>query len=111
MTLQQDQSVPFVMPEIAIVRDERDVVIETDLRDERIGDPGFAALTDHVRAKLAGTSPVTFSDFEQRQPGEHHRSFVIRSIAQHLSEDDWRQNHVPMLDRLHDRRNVGARCA
>ena len=111
MTLQQDQSVPFVMPEIAIVRDERDVVIETDLRDERIGNPGFVARADHVRAKLAGTSPVTFSDLEQRQPGEHHRSFVIRSIAQHLSEDDWRQNHVPMLDRLHDRGNVGARCA
>ena len=99
------------MPEIAIVRDERYVVIETDLRDERIGNLGFVAFADHVCAKLACTSPVTFSDLEQRQAGEHHRSFVIRSIAQDLSEDDWRQNHASMLDRLHDRGHVGARCA
>jgi hypothetical protein len=109
MALKQDQSVPFVMPEIAIVRDEWYVVIETDLRDEGIGDFGFMARADHVRAKLACPSPVTFRDLEQRQTGKHRRSLFTESIAQDLGEHDRRQNHAPMIDRLHDKNNVDAR--
>jgi hypothetical protein len=96
---------------IAIVRDERYIVIEADLRDERIGDFGFVARADYMREQLARPNPVAFRDFEQRQTGEHRRSLFTGPIAQDLGEYDRRQNHAPMLDRLHDRGNVGTRCA
>ena len=71
----------FVMPEIAIVRDERNVVIETDLGDERVGNLGFVSRADHACAKRPRTSSVTFGDLEERQAGEHGSGFLTRPIA------------------------------
>lgn len=48
------------MPEVAIICDERGVVVDAGLRDEAVGEFGFAAGAEESSAKITCALPVAF---------------------------------------------------
>jgi len=48
------------VPEIGIPRDERHVVIQAALRDQRVREAGLSALRENVRSKGTDPLPVAF---------------------------------------------------
>ena len=52
------------MPEVAIIRDERGIIVDTRLGDEAVGEFGLAAAMEELRAKIAGALPVTGKEGE-----------------------------------------------
>jgi len=57
-------------PEVLVSRDERQIMVQAALRDERVGEPCPSPLADHLRSKLAGSLPVPFEDVESQQVEE-----------------------------------------
>ncbi|HWW59898.1 MAG TPA: hypothetical protein VN181_00895 [Thermoanaerobaculia bacterium] len=80
------------MAEVAVVRDERYVVIDAGLGDEAVGEFGFQLSRSEGGAKQTGAPPETISDLEQRQ-SKNDTTRVIGELgpAQSFRENDRRK--------------------
>ena len=86
------------MTEIAITRDEGDVMIDAGLRDQDIRHLWLKAASEQKAASLSGTQPISIRYIEQRPIGDdrlQHGAALV--VAQQLSKNHRRQTDLSML--------------
>ena len=85
------------MPEVLVARYERNVVVDADLGDQRVGEPGLYSLRPQLRPQLAGPFPITRPDLELRDRAKVRRILAFESgIAEQLGKHYRRHHHRAM---------------
>lgn len=97
------------MPEVAIICDEGDVVIDAGLGDEDVGEAGLEALSLKRQAQIPRALPVTGGNRKERQAQHHLAVIAIERAAQYLRDDNRRKDRGAITKRKSDRGRILSR--
>jgi hypothetical protein len=94
---------------VTIAGEQRDVVVDAGLRDQRVGELGPIVAADQVRAELAGATPEAGLDLKHWQ---HEQIALVlggeQGVAQQLGKDDRSHNDGAESQRLIEQIGVTA---
>ncbi len=83
------------MPEVRVAGKERDVVIDADLSDERVGQTRLQSTLQQLSPQQPATLPVALRQSEQwNAPEDLQRKRRDSWFAEDLGENRWGQNHL-----------------
>src|SRR5260221_13188663 len=93
--------------EITISSQERDDAVEAALGDEGVAETRLSTGRQPPCPQLTGTLPVAIGDIDQRQVYQARRDVRIQPrIAEELRQHNGWHEHVPVLERVVERRHV-----
>jgi hypothetical protein len=92
---------------ILIASQQRDIVIDARLCNERIRDLRFEAARSQLRTSLSGSLPISFGNSQQLEIEQSGREHLYRyGIAQDLREHNRRQPHVTARETVGQRIDI-----
>lgn len=83
------------VPEILVARNQREIMIDAGLRDQRVADIRLQPTAFKFGARFAGSPPIALADFQQEQFLESHRDRSRRFGIGHQFGDDRERQYKP----------------
>ena len=111
-TRNEEEPRVFKDAKIAIVRNQRNTVVETRLCDQRVGDLALSPLRQDAGSEKARSSPELAVDLQQRKSRDRlDRLPLQRRFTENLRQYDRRQRELPRLERERDLLDVPCRSS